>query len=71
MTAAIEGKDLLTVIEAAKVTNVSKATMLRAVNGQLSNTPKLFSVRLGTRILIRRETLTRWIAALEGIDSAA
>ncbi len=65
MTANILERERLTIIEAAAVANLSKSTILRAVNGQLPNTPKLMASRVGTRILIKLETLRRWLDALE------
>jgi hypothetical protein len=64
MTASIE-KERLTIIEAAELANVSKSTIQRAVNGQLPNAPKLLATRLGTKVLIKRDTLNRWLDALE------
>ena len=64
MTATPE-KDRLTVVEAAQVANASKSTILRAVNGKLGAAPKLLCTRLGKRILIKRDTLNRWLDALE------
>jgi excisionase family DNA binding protein len=64
-------QDLLTVREACTALRISKTMMLRLVSGDLSNQPKLPSVRLGRRVLIRRETLDRFIRQAEGEHSAA
>jgi excisionase family DNA binding protein len=63
--------DLLTVREASTALRISKTMMLRLVSGDISHQPKLPSVRLGRRVLIRRETLERFIRQAEGEHSAA
>lgn len=63
--------ELLTIEEAAAELRVSKSTVLRAVNGSLPGTPRLAAARLGRRILVRRESLDRYLEALEKVNSAA
>jgi excisionase family DNA binding protein len=58
--------DLLTVREACSALRISKTMMLRLVSGDVATQPKLRCVRLGRRLLIRRETLERFIRQAEG-----
>ncbi len=55
----------LTLVEAALVVRCSKAHLLNVVHGRVANVPPLPHVKIGRRILIRRESLERWLVALE------
>jgi excisionase family DNA binding protein len=57
--------ELLKLNEAADIARVSRSTIGRAVRGELPNAPPLSATRIGTVILIRRESLMRWLEALE------
>ena len=59
------GKAVLTLAEAALVMRCSKAHVQSVIQGRVNNVPPLPSIRIGRRILIRRESLERWMAALE------
>jgi excisionase family DNA binding protein len=53
--------DLLTLAEVAEVLHCSKAHVCNAVAGRLRGTPAIPAVRLGRRMLVRRESLRAWI----------
>jgi excisionase family DNA binding protein len=57
--------ELLTMVEVAKILQCSKAHVCNAVNGRLEGCTPIPVVRLGRRLLVRRETLDRWIAENE------
>jgi excisionase family DNA binding protein len=59
------GKAVLTLAEAALVMRCSKAHVQSVIQGRVNNVPPLPSIRIGRRILIRRESLERWMRALE------
>jgi excisionase family DNA binding protein len=63
--------EMLTVKEAADMSRLSKSTIERAINGKLPASPTLIHLRVGRRILIRAESLRRWLEALEGVHSAS
>jgi excisionase family DNA binding protein len=63
--------ELLTIPEVTKALRVSKTTVLRLVNGDRAAPAKLPAVRIGRRILVRRETLEAFVRESEGLDSAA
>jgi excisionase family DNA binding protein len=62
---AMEPARILTVEEAASVLRCSKAHLLNVIHGRVPNVPPLPQVKIGRRILIRRESLERWMAAME------
>lgn len=53
--------ELLTMAEVAKLLHVSKAHVCNVVAGRVAGCPALPAVRMGRRLLIRRETLQHWI----------
>jgi excisionase family DNA binding protein len=57
--------NVLTISEAAQVMRCSKAHVLNVIHGRVTNVPPLPCVRIGRRILIRREALEFWLAAVE------
>jgi excisionase family DNA binding protein len=63
---------LLTLAEVAKELRLSKSAVQRLVHGEVKNCPALPSIHIGSRILVRRESLQRFIRAIEqGTQSAA
>jgi excisionase family DNA binding protein len=58
-------RPVITVAEAAELLRFSKAHLLNVLNGRVRNVPALPHIRIGTRILIRRESLDRWLAGVE------
>jgi excisionase family DNA binding protein len=57
--------DLLTVAEVAKLLHCSKAHVCNAVAGKLRGCPQIPSVRMGRRMLVRRESLMVWLEQSE------
>jgi excisionase family DNA binding protein len=57
--------NVLTISDAAQLMRCSKAHLLNVIHGRVVNVPPLPCVRIGRRILIRREALERWLAAVE------
>ena len=56
---------LLTVNEVATELRLSKSTVLRLLAGGIPNRPTLRAVRVGRRVMIRRETLDRFVQEAE------
>jgi excisionase family DNA binding protein len=63
--------ELLTIPEVTKALRVSKTTVLRLVNGDRVAPARLPAIRIGRRILVRRQTLEAFVRHSEGLDSAA
>jgi len=62
---------MLTIAEVAALLRVSKWTVQNMIHGKLSNCPQLPSIRLGDRILVRKESLDKYLAAMEKGKEAA
>jgi len=58
---AIDGFDLLTMREVAKLLHCSKAHVCNAIAGKVRGCPPIPAVSLGRRKLVRRESLLHWI----------
>jgi excisionase family DNA binding protein len=56
---------MLTLSQAAAQLCCSKAHLSNVINGKLLRVPPLPVVRIGRRVLIRQETLQKWLAELE------
>ena len=56
---------LLTLYEAACELRCSKAHVSNIIRGKVPHLPPLPVVRLGRRVLIRDESLSEWMKALE------
>jgi excisionase family DNA binding protein len=61
-------KEVLTLEEAALVLRCSKAHVQNIVRGRVPNVFPLPSIRIGRRVVIRRASLERWMAAVEEAD---
>jgi excisionase family DNA binding protein len=61
---------VLTVPEAALLVRCSKAHLLNVIHGRVANVPQLPHIKMGRRIMIRRESLDRWLAAVEAGSEA-
>jgi excisionase family DNA binding protein len=57
---------ILTVIEVAAELRCSKAHVHNIITGKVGSLPPLPVLRIGRRVLIRREALLRWMEWLEG-----
>lgn len=56
---------LLTINEVASFLRCSKSHVSKILNGKVRGTPPLAAVRLGRRLLVRRETLQEWLLVLD------
>ena len=56
---------VLTLIEAASALRCSKAHVSNIIRGKVPHLPPLPVVRIGRRVLIRDESLSEWMKALE------
>lgn len=56
---------LLTIDEVAEVMRVSYSHVQKLTQGAVKGSPTLSSVRIGRRVLVRRQTLDRYIEAVE------
>ena len=61
---------VLTVDEVARELRLSKATVQRLIHGTIQNAPQLPALQVGRRLLVRRESLVRYMEAVEGVPSA-
>ena len=61
--------DLLTLPDVALLLHCLKAHVCNAVNGRLEGCSPIPAVRLGRRVLVRRESLERWLQQNEGGSS--
>ena len=58
--------DLLTMAEVADLLHCSKAHICNIATGRVSGCAPLPAVRMGRRLLVRRESLLSWIERNEG-----
>ena len=62
--------DLLTVAEVAKLLHCSKAHVCNVVAGRVSGCNPIPAVRLGRRVLLRRESVLSWIEQNDKISTS-
>ena len=62
--------DLLTVAEVAKLLHCSKAHVCNVVAGRVSGCTPIPAVRLGRRVLLRRESVLSWIEQNDKITTS-
>ena len=62
--------DLLTVAEVAKLLHCSKAHVCNVVAGRVSGCTPIPAVRLGRRVLLRRESVLLWIEQNDKITTS-
>ena len=60
---------VLNLAEAAKFVRCSRAHLCNVVNGKVPDIPRLPAVRVGRRVLFRRESLERWLREVEAATS--
>jgi excisionase family DNA binding protein len=63
--------EILTVDQAANVLKVSYSHMLRLLNGQVPNMPRIRFIRAGRSIRVRRGTLMEWMREVEELSTEA
>lgn len=56
---------ILTVREAALMLRCSKAHLFNVVNGRVAGVPHLPAIRIGRRVLFRRDSLEQWLQEIE------
>ena len=56
---------VMTMEEGASLIRCSKAHMSHVLNGKVKGLPRLPSIQIGRRRLIRRESLLKWLEAFE------
>jgi excisionase family DNA binding protein len=56
---------ILNLGEAAALVRCSRAHLCNLANGKVKGLPQLPSVRIGRRVLFRREALERWLQQVE------
>jgi excisionase family DNA binding protein len=66
MSLNVPSFDLLTMAEVAKLLHVSKAHVSNLAAGKVHGCLPLPAITMGRRMLVRRETLQRWLEANEG-----
>ena len=57
--------EVLTITEAALALRCSKTHIQNVLQGRVANVPRLPCLRVGRRVLIRRESLEQWMVAAE------
>ena len=56
---------ILNLAEAAVFVRCSRAHLCNVVNGKVRGIPRLPTVRIGRRVLFRRESLEQWLREVE------
>jgi predicted DNA-binding transcriptional regulator AlpA len=56
---------VLNLAEAASLVRCSRAHLCNIVNGKIRGIPRLPSVRIGRRVLFRRESIELWLQQVE------
>jgi excisionase family DNA binding protein len=57
---------VLNLAEAARFVRCSRSHLSNVINGKVRDVPHLPSVRIGRRVLFRRESLEQWLRQIEG-----
>jgi excisionase family DNA binding protein len=60
--------DLLTLPEVAALLHCSKAHVSNVIAGKVQDCPRIPAVRLGRRLLVRREALALWLTRNEAAN---
>ena len=60
---------VLNLAEAAALVRCSRAHLSNVINGKVHGIPRLPAVRIGRRVLFRRESLEVWLQQVESADS--
>ena len=59
---------VLNLAEAAALVRCSRAHLSNVVNGKVRGIPRLPAVRIGRRVLFRRESIEGWLQQVESAD---
>ena len=62
------GPKVLNLAEAALLVRCSRAHLSNIIHGKVPGVPHLPTVRIGRRVLFRRESLEQWLEKVEGIS---
>lgn len=57
---------ILTLADVAQVLRCSKAHVSNIIRGKVAHLPPLPTVRIGRRVLVRDESLEKWMRIVEG-----
>ena len=57
---------VLNLAEAARFVRCSRSHLSNVINGKVRDVPHLPAVRIGRRVLFRRESLEQWLRQIEG-----
>ncbi len=60
---------VLNLAEAAALVRCSRAHLCNVVNGKVHGIPRRPTVRIGRRVLFRRESLERWLQQVESMTA--
>ena len=66
-TGIVAPAKVLNLVEAAALVRCSRAHLSNVVNGKVRGIPRLPAVRIGRRVLFRRESLEQWLQQLESL----
>jgi Helix-turn-helix domain len=66
-TEALPRSKVLNLAEAAALVRCSRAHLSNIVNGKVQGIPRLPTVRIGRRVLFRRESLELWLQEVESM----
>ena len=66
---AVVPAKVLNLAEAAALVRCSRAHLSNVVNGKVHGIPRLPTVRIGRRVLFRRESLEQWLQQVESMTA--
>jgi hypothetical protein len=69
-TESVPRQKVLNLAEAAALVRCSRAHLSNIVNGKVHGIPRLPTVRIGRRVLFRRESLELWLQEVESTTPA-
>ncbi|MDQ2843682.1 MAG: helix-turn-helix domain-containing protein [Acidobacteriota bacterium] len=67
--AGVAPSKVLNLAEAAALVRCSRAHLSNVINGKVRGIPRLPAVRIGRRVLFRRESLEVWLQQVESADA--
>ncbi len=69
--AAPAASNVLNLAEAAALVRCSRAHLSNVINGKVHGIPRLPAVRIGRRVLFRRESIDLWLQEVESMTPAS